>query len=167
MNLEEFASQPDSPRWEIPRNIQVTSDTLSKSTSSQAEVRAIVLYRTTKELEQLCHDCIGTQPIKELLEAWTLVAGPNSGKLQSNLVAWLNDSNILACAVHNRRRDVVRVLLSFGFVPNEGAISAALDHVVDTKDTSILELLIKNGWDINRVYNQFQPSIMRCVSYYT
>jgi hypothetical protein len=161
MNIEEFASQPDSPRWEVPRDIQATR------ASSQAEIRAMVLYRTTKELEQLCHDSIGIQPIQDLLETWTLVTGPNSGKLQPNLMAWLNDSNLLERAVQNQRRDVVQVLLSFGFVPNEGAVSAALDHVMDTKDTSILELLIKKGWDINRVYNQVRPPIMRCVSCYT
>jgi hypothetical protein len=167
MNLEEFASQPDSPRWEIPRNIQITRDPLSESASSQADIRATVLYRTTKQLEQMCQDGSGTQPIHDLLEAWTLVTGPNSGKLQPNLMAWLNDSNLLERAVKNQRQEVVRVLLSFGFVPNDWAISAALGHAMDTKDTSTLELLIKNGWDINRVYNQVKPSIMRCVSCYT
>jgi hypothetical protein len=167
MNLEEFASQPDSPRWEIPRNIQATRDSLSESASSKAENRATVLYQTTKQLEQMCQDGSGTQPIQDLLEAWTLVTGPHSWKLQPNLLAWLNDSNLLERAVKNQHRDVVRVLLSFGIVPNDRAISAALGQAMDTKDTSTLELLIKNGWDINRVYNQVRPSIMRCVSCYT
>jgi hypothetical protein len=167
MNLEEFASQPDSPRWEIPRSIQATRDPSSESASFQAENRATVLCRTTKQLEQMCQDRSGTQPIQDLLEAWTLVTGPNSWKLQPNLMAWLNDSNLLKRAVKNQHRDAVRVLLSFGIVPNEGAISAALGHARAAKDTSTLELLIKNGWDINRVYNQVRPSIMRCVSCYT
>ena len=173
MHPEEFASQPGSPRWETPRDVasRAQADTSIGSSLLRAnevpETRALVLYRTTHELEQLCSDSVETQLMQDLLETWTLVAGPSSGKLQPNLLAWLNSSNALKSAVTNQRKDIIQVLLSYGLEPNERAISAAVAHVLDTKDTSILGLLIKGGWDINRVYNRVRPSIMRCVSYYT
>jgi hypothetical protein len=177
MHPEEFASRPSSPRWEIPRetprSIRVTSHGRAGNPLGLSPVwanelldpRVLALSRTTFEVEQLCSDStVETQLILELLAIWTVVTGPNSGKLQPNLLAWLDSSQTLEYAVKNQRKDIIQYLLDYGLIPNMSAISASLDHVRDSKDMSFLELLIGGGWDINRVYNRARPSIMRYVS---
>lgn len=172
MDLIEFASRPDSPRWEVPQNIrrtrreqvEVSPGSSSLQASEPREPRAQILSRTTFEVEQLCVDgTVEAQSIQDLLAIW-IVTGPNSGKLQPNLLAWLNSSEALVSAIKNQRQDIIQYLLDYGLIPDSRAMSAALTHVLDSKDMSLLELLIKGGWDINRVFNRVQPSIMRYAS---
>jgi hypothetical protein len=177
MHPEEFASRPGSPRWEIPRETPQSGRAASREqagyplelssagVSELLEPRVLALSRTTFELEQLCSDStVETQSIRDLLAIWIVVTGPNSGKLQPNLLVWLNSSQALEHAVKNQHKDIIQVLLHYGLIPCEGAILASLYDIFDPKDISILELLIRGGWDINRVYHQALPSIMGYVS---
>ncbi|KAH6618650.1 ankyrin repeat-containing domain protein [Boeremia exigua] len=166
MDHEEFTSDSSSPREEIPHDAQAAQ--VSNSTGSSLlptneipEAQALLLDRTTRELEQLCSKNIEVQTIKAHLESW--MVGSNSTKLQPNLLIRLNSSGALQYAVKNQRKDVVRVLLNYDLVPSERSISAALDHVNNTGDTSMLQLLIDDGWDINQLYNRSRPSIMSVV----
>jgi hypothetical protein len=177
MHPEEFASRPSSPRWEIPRltpwSIRAASHGRAGNFLGLSPVwanelldpRVLALSRTTFEVERLCSDStVETQLILERLAIWIVGTGPNSGKLQPNLLAWLHSSQALEYAVKNQRKDIIQDLLDYGLIPDMGAISASLDHAIDSKDMSFLELLISGGWDINRVFNRARPSIMRCVS---
>lgn len=177
MHPEEFASRPGSPRWEIPRetprSVQAASheragnppELSCAGASELLEPRVLALSRTTFELEQLCADStVETQSIRDLLDIWIIATGPNSGKLQPNLLAWLNSSQALEHAVKNQRKDNIQVLLNYGLTPCGGAILASLYDVFDPEDISILELLIRAGWDINRVYHEALPSITGYVS---
>lgn len=169
MDFNQFATEPSSPRWEIPRSVRATnkagidrsSDLLQSLEEEVLDSRAAILDKATRQLERLCSDNVTTQSLLELLEDWSTGSRHGNPELQPNLLAWFQCSKALEHAVKNHRNDAVELLLSQGLVPKEEAISAALDVALDTHDTSTLVLLMKGGWNINQVYSRIRPSILR------
>lgn len=143
----------------------ISLDLSSVWASERLEPRVLALSRTTFELQQLCSDRrVKARSIQDLLASWVVATEPNSGKLQPNLLAWLDDSQALQYAIKNQRKDIMQLLFNYGLIPTQTVISASLEYVRDSRDMSTLELLIDGGWDINCDVNQARPSIMRYVS---
>lgn len=73
---------------------------------------------------------------------------------------WLNNpsslTNALLAAIKGRRMENIRLLLQKGIPPNWQHAEAANT----LKDTSILELLLQHGWDINETPSWYQPPLL-------
>lgn len=176
MDSRQVTASTSDPLWEEPRWSElhtirpfntddqgVNDDSKSVKDDEHGDItnRAIVLDDAASELNYLCAADAPLADVQEFLTKWEDSASPD--RIQSNALAWFNNSNALRGACANNNIDVVRLLLEKGLHPNSMALIYAIAKWKETGDSHIIKLLVDSGWDINTPLNDNTPPLMRLV----
>lgn len=178
MELHQFASSPSEtiwvpPRWQALHVIQVQfahkgyhgeesgEPVEQAANSSSLNERAEALDNIASEFNTLCAADSPLEDINNFLERWTDKASP--GRVQTNVLAWLDDTNAICSACKNNNTPLVRLILAKGLTVQSMAVSFAIAQLRSTGNEDIVRLLLHGGWDINQCLNENTPPVLRYV----
>ncbi|VUC36214.1 unnamed protein product [Clonostachys rosea] len=150
MDARQFASDPFDPSWEKPTYrsqhiIDVTPGRLrpARYDPKDRSERAKLLYSITSDFARLCNANLSVSSIDKFLADWR----DGSGRIQPNILAWLDDTDVVTKAIWHSK-ELLLYLLQSGFKPNSDSISEAvcLDFEIP-ENMDIFQLLIDSVLD--------------------
>jgi hypothetical protein len=178
MELHQFARSPSDSTWEPPRyrdlhtiNIRFRHNAVPSEGSDEPlgpaldptslNERAEALGGIAAEFSRLCASNAPLEDFKSFLQRW---ADPASdGRVQANVLAWLNDTNAMSSACMHNNIPLVRLLLANGLVVRPRAVLQAVSKLRETGNQDIVRLLLQSGWEINQCLAEDTPPVLRYV----
>ncbi|KAJ3573900.1 hypothetical protein NPX13_g4538 [Xylaria arbuscula] len=168
MDLSQLASDPSDPAWEKPRfhalhTIQLFSkeETGSRDDNNLSET-AKALDGISLEFQTLVGKNAPLNEIKSFMAQWK-VASTSGPIVQRNILAWFSDTNALRLACTNNNPDIVSFLLQSGLSITPSAVAFAAAKLKETHDTTIMQALLDNGWDINEPLGETRPPLISSI----
>ncbi|KAI1176161.1 ankyrin repeat-containing domain protein [Nemania sp. FL0916] len=168
MDLSQFTSDPSDPAWEKPRyealhTIRPFSpkhpDSIDKKDLTE---RAKALDSISMELNTLAARNAPLSDIESYIGQFE-VASSKGPIIQRNILAWFSDTNALQWACGNNNPDTVRFLLQKGLSVTPRAVIHAAAKLRETHDTTVMQILLDFGWDINEPLGETRPPLISTI----
>ncbi|KAI0860799.1 ankyrin repeat-containing domain protein [Xylaria cubensis] len=167
MDLTQLASHCSDPAWEEPRFHSLHTIRPFSTEGSQDDHdlsgRAKALDHISMEFQRLVAKNAPLNEVEEFTRQWEVTSVDNTPIVQPNLLAWFSDTNTLRLACANDNQDIIRFLLQMGLSITPSAIIYATSKLRETNDTTVLELLLDFGWDINKPLGDTRPPLLSSV----
>ncbi|KAI0525772.1 ankyrin repeat-containing domain protein [Xylaria bambusicola] len=167
MDISQFASQPSDPTWEEPRYEFLNVIHFPRDDNGDLEDRHRTISDRAKALNNISQEfvrLIGLNAPPSQVECFIkkceVTSLNSSPAVQPNVFAWLNDTDALRWASENNNEETVRLLLKRGFSVRPWAVLFAAAKLKETKNTTIIELLLNSGWDINKPLGETRPPLL-------
>lgn len=167
MELTQFASDSSDPTWEEPRFDALhtirpfSTDSTTRQNVRDLSERAQALNEISMRFQTLIARDVPLSEIESFTEQWKVPSSNNTTVVQPNLLAWFSDTNALRWACANDNLDIVRFLLQLGLSIPLMAVVFTLSKLRETKNTTVLQLLLDFGWDINQPLGETGPPLIR------
>ncbi|KAI1750317.1 hypothetical protein F4782DRAFT_548793 [Xylaria castorea] len=101
--------------------------------------------------------------VKRFTRQWQVTSSDNAPVVQPNLLAWFSNTNALQLTCANDNQDIIRFLLQMGLLIPTSTIVYATSKLRETNNTTVLELLLDFGWDINKPLGETRPPLISLV----
>ncbi|KAI0424627.1 ankyrin repeat-containing domain protein [Xylaria sp. FL1042] len=170
MDLTQLGSSSSDPTWEEPRFDSLhtirpfSTNQSSRLDDSDISERAKALDSISMEFQTLIAKNAPLTEVKNFTRQWEVTSSSRTEPaMQPNVLAWFNDTNALRLACANNNPDIVRFLLKIGLSISPSAVVHAASKLRETKDTTVLELLLDFGWDINEPLGETRPPLISLV----
>ncbi|KAI1276461.1 ankyrin repeat-containing domain protein [Xylaria sp. FL0933] len=170
MELTQLASHPSDPIWEEPRFASLhTIRPFSTNGSGGPDdhdlsERAKALDSISMEFQTLIAKNSPLTEVENFTKQWEIASSTTTEPaIQPNILAWFSDTNALRLACANNNPDIVRFLLQIGLSIPPSAVVYAASKARETKDTTVLGLLLDFGWDINEPLGETRPPLISSV----
>lgn len=167
MDTSKFASHPGDSTWEEPRFNSLhtirpfSPDNAGSRDGHDLSDRAKALDRISLEFQTLVAKNSPLSDVESFVRNWEISSSTDTPVVQPNVLAWFSDTNALRLACENNNKEVVRFLLERGLSIHPSAVLFAASKMRETKDTTIVELLLTSGWDINKPLRETTPPLIR------
>ncbi|KAI1361872.1 ankyrin repeat-containing domain protein [Xylaria arbuscula] len=169
MDLSQLASDPSDPAWEEPRfhalhTIQPFSKegTSSRDDNNLSET-AKALDGISLEFQTLVGKNAPLNEVERFMTQWKVASTSGPIIVQRNILAWFSDTNALRLACTNNSPGTVNFLLQSGLSITPSAVVFAAAKLKETHDTTIMQALLDNGWDINEPLGETRPPLISSI----